>query len=74
MELLKQIVPSVKRVIVLEVPSGTNYEASHKRIWAAGERLGLHLVSVQAESTDKIKSDIAKLMTRGLGDAVFTPL
>jgi putative ABC transport system substrate-binding protein len=73
MELLKQIVPSVKRVIVLEVPSGTNYEESHKRIWAAGQRLGLDLISVQAESTEKIKSGISTLVTHRLGDALFMP-
>ena len=73
MELLKEIVPGVKRVIVLENPSGTNYEASHRLIWEAGKKLGVNLIGVQAAGLEEIKSKISALIARKLGDAVFTP-
>ena len=73
MELLKELAPRVKRVIVIEVPSGTNYEASHRLIWTAGKKFGLDLIGVQAVSRDEINSKISALITRRLGEAVFTP-
>ena len=73
MDLLKELVPGIKRVIVLEVPSGTNYEANHRLIWEAGKKLGLDLTSVQAAGLEEIKGKISALITRQLGEAVFTP-
>ena len=73
MDLLKELVPEIKRLIVLEVPSGTNYEASHRLIWEAGKKLGLDLTSVQAVGVEEIKGKISILITRKLGEAVFTP-
>ena len=73
MELLQEIVPGIKRVIVLEISSGTNYEASHRLIWEAGKKLGVDLTGAQAASLEEIKSKISALITRKLGDAVFTP-
>ena len=73
MELLKELVPRVKRVIVLEVPSGTNYEASHRLIWTAGKKFGLDLNGVQAASREEIHNKISALITRKLGEAAFTP-
>jgi len=73
MELLKEFVPGIKRVIVLEVPSGTNYEISHRLIWEAGKKLGVDLTEVHAAGHEEIKSKISALITRKLGEAVFTP-
>jgi putative ABC transport system substrate-binding protein len=73
MELLKEVVPGIKRVIVLEVPSGTNYEASHRLIWEAGKKLGVDLTGVHAAGHEEIKSKISALITRKLGEAVFLP-
>jgi len=73
MEFVKELVPGIKRVIVLEVPSGTNYKESHRRTEEAGERLGLHLNYVQANSLEEIKRKMAVLITRKLGQAVFAP-
>jgi len=73
MELLKDLVPAVKRVIVLEALSGTNYEASHRLIWEAGKKLGINLTGAQAAGPEEIKSKISTFITRKLGEAVFTP-
>jgi len=73
MELLKELVPGIKRVIVLEVPSGTNYEANHRLIWEAGKKLGVDLAGVHAADLEEIKSKISALITRKLGEAVFIP-
>ena len=73
MDLLKELVPEIRRVIVLEVPSGTNYEASHRLIWEAGRKLGLDLTSVQAAGLEEIRAKISTMITRKLGEAVFTP-
>ena len=73
MELLTELIPGARRVIVLEVPSGTNYEEAHRRIQEAGKKLGLDLNYVLANSLEEIKSKISVLITRKLGEAVFTP-
>jgi len=73
MELLKELVPRVKRVITLQVPSGTNYEKARHLTLEAARKLGLVLVEVEVSNHEEIKSKISGLVTRKLGDGVFIP-
>ncbi len=73
MELLKELVPGVKRVIALQVPSGTNYKETRHLTLEAARKVGLVLVEVQASGHEEIKSKTSSFVARKLGDAVFLP-
>ena len=73
MELLKELTPGIKRVIALQVPSGTNYEEVRRLILKAAKKLGLALVEVEPSGYEELKSKISGFVTRKLGDAVFLP-
>ena len=73
MELLKELTPGIKRVIALQVPSGTNYEEVRRLTLKAAKKLGLALVEVEPSGYEELKSKISGFVTRKLGDAVFLP-
>ena len=73
MELLKELTPGIKRVIALQVPSGTNYEEVRRLTLKAAKKLGLALVEVEPSGYEELNSKISGFVTRKLGDAVFLP-
>lgn len=73
MELLKELVPQLKRVIVLQAPSATNYEKSRRLTEEAAKRLGLEIAEVQALNVKHFKEKILPLINRQLGQAFFLP-
>jgi putative tryptophan/tyrosine transport system substrate-binding protein len=76
MELLKNLAPKIRRVIVLVAPAGIGI--THERFVAdareAAKKLGLEpvLLEVQAKNAEEMKQKIP-LIKRSLGDALFLP-
>ena len=73
MELLKELVPGIKRVISLNNPGGANYEAHLNATREAARRFGLELVDVNVSSGDELKQKANLIITRKVGDALFLP-
>ncbi len=73
MELLKELVPGIRKVIVLHNPKGQNYEANLKTTRAAAPRLGLELVEVNVESGEELIKRANELLNRKLGEGVLHP-
>src|SRR3989338_5319192 len=68
MEVLKELVPGIRRVIALHNPKSENYEANLKATRAAASRLGLVLVEVNAQSGEELIKRASELLTRKLGE------
>lgn len=73
MELLKELVPGIRKVIVLHNPKGQNYEENLKATRAAAPRLGLELVEVNVQSGEELIKRANELLTRKLGEGVLHP-
>lgn len=73
MELLKELVPGIRKVIVLHNPKGQNYQANLKATRAAAPRLGLELVEVNVQSGEELIKRANELLTRKLGEGVLHP-
>jgi putative ABC transport system substrate-binding protein len=73
MEVLKELVPGIRRVIALHNPKGQNYEANLKATRAAAPRLGLELVEVNVQSGEELIKRANELLTRKLGEGVLHP-
>lgn len=72
-ELLKELVPGIKRVIALHNPQGANYEANLQATREAAKRLGLELVEVQATTSDELIRRARALLNRRLGEGIILP-
>ena len=74
LELLKEMAPTTKRIILLSNPMGENYQAYLRVAREAAKRLGLELagLEIRAASGDEVKEKLP-LITRKLGDAVLVP-
>lgn len=74
MELLKELVPNVKRVIALQAPSATNYEKSRHLTEEAARKLGLELAEVEFLEADHYfeEKTLPRINLR-LGEAFFLP-
>jgi putative ABC transport system substrate-binding protein len=70
MELLKELVPRIRRVICLNNPEGANYEAHLHATRQAAKRLNLELVEVNVTSNDEVKQKISQI-NRKMGDGIF---
>jgi putative ABC transport system substrate-binding protein len=70
-ELLKELVPSTKRVAVLHYPPGTNYTSNVAESREAASRLGVKLIefNVIGEEFDKT----VRRINRAEADAIFAP-
>ena len=73
LELLKELAPSVKKVIAVHNPEGPNYKEHLQATREAAEKLGLELVEVNVTSPDELVNRSKGLLTRKLGGAVFYP-
>jgi putative ABC transport system substrate-binding protein len=74
LELLKEMVPTLKRVIFIINPKGENYGAYLRLTREAAKRLSLELADLEipAESGEDVKQKLP-LMTRKLGEAILVP-
>ena len=73
MELLKELVPHLKRVIVLQAPQATNYEKSRRLTEEAAKKLGLEIAEVQVPDRRRFREETLPLINRRLGEAFFLP-
>lgn len=73
MELLKELVPGLKRVISVHNLKGENYEANLKATREEAKRLRLELTEVNVSSSDELIRQAPKILNRKLGQAVFFP-
>ena len=74
LELLKELSPNIKRVIILFNPLGPNPEQYLQLSRDASRRLGLTPVEreIRANNAGGVKAGLASI-SRKMGDAVFTP-
>ena len=72
-ELLKELVPKMKRAIALHNSRGPNYETNLHATREAGKRLGLDLAEVTVSSSDELIQRATSLLTRKMGEAVIFP-
>ena len=72
-ELLKELVPKIKRAITLHNSRGPNYETNLHATREAGKRLGLDLAEVTVSSSDELIQRATSLLTQKMGEAVIFP-
>jgi putative tryptophan/tyrosine transport system substrate-binding protein len=74
LELLKNMVPKIRRIIVLVDVGGINSQAAFKVVRDVAPKLGLEPIElkVEAKNAEEMKQK-ALLIKRGLGDALFVP-
>jgi putative ABC transport system substrate-binding protein len=74
LELLKELTPTIKRMIFIINPRGENYEAYLRSTREAAKRLSLELTDLEipAESGEDVKQKL-RLITRKLGEAILVP-
>lgn len=72
-ELLKELAPETKRVIALQTRGGANYEEARRITREAAKKFRMALVEVEVKDSEEIKNKLSALITRKLGEAVFTP-
>ncbi len=72
-ELLKELVPGIKRAISLHNPKGVNYKANLEMTREAAKKLGLELVDVNATSGDELIKRAKEILNRKLGEGVIFP-
>ena len=73
MELLRELVPKIQRVVAVLNPKGENYEAELKATQGAAKRLGLGLLEVPVASQDELIKTVKERVNRNLGEGVFLP-
>lgn len=73
MELLKELVPGMKRAIALHNPKGENYQANLTATREAARKLGLQLVEVNLTSRDEAMRWAKGSLSRRLGDGLLHP-
>jgi ABC-type uncharacterized transport system substrate-binding protein len=73
MELLKDLVPGIKRVISINNPEGPNYEENFKATREAAKKLGLELVQVNVTTTEELVRRSGELLTRKMGEGIIYP-
>lgn len=73
MELLKELVPGIKRAISLHNPKGENYEANLRATREAAKKLGIELVEVNVTSKEELIKRAKEIFNRKLGDGVIHP-
>lgn len=73
-ELLKELAPGIKRLIILANPAGANYELSLKVAREAAKKLGIEQIELQipARNADEVKQKLF-LIERKLGDGLLVP-
>lgn len=74
MELLRELMPRVKRVISIVYSDNTNYEQVRRLTQEAAKKFGLTVVELSADRHEEIKTKLSALIKRRAGDAVFYSL
>ena len=72
LELLREMVPSVKRIASFNDPGGVNYQANLRELREAAKRLGFTLWEIDIHSREKIEKVLPSIRGR-TADAIFTP-
>jgi putative ABC transport system substrate-binding protein len=72
-ELLKELVPGIKRAISLHHIRGLHYQANLDATRKAAKRLAVNLVEVNVASSDELLRRAPVLLTRKLGEAIIFP-
>ncbi|MDH3445994.1 MAG: ABC transporter substrate-binding protein [Deltaproteobacteria bacterium] len=70
--LLKELMPTAKRVVVPHYPQGINFKSNISETRAAAGRLGLELVEIEFTSVEDVAKGMARV-NRSMGDAIFAP-
>ena len=70
LELLKELVPKVKRVVSLNYPQGVNYRDNLAAVREAAKKIGLVIKEVNASSRDELML-VIRTITRKAADAIL---
>jgi len=70
LELLKELVPKVKRVVSLNYPQGVNYRDNLAAVREAAKKIGLVIKEVNASSREELER-VIRTITRKEADAVL---
>jgi len=73
MEVLKELVPGIKKLISLNNPQATNYRENLRATREAADKFGLKLVEVDIASKEELILWAKNQLSRHMGDAVFYP-
>lgn len=73
LELLKELVPGVKRVASLNNPQSVNYKKNLLAVREGGKKLGLAIVEINASNREEL-TRVTTGITRKAVDAIFLPV
>lgn len=72
LELLREMVPSVKRIASIDNPAGVNFQATLRELREAAKRMGFTVWEIEARNREEIRRALPTI-TAKTADAIFTP-
>lgn len=72
LELLREMVPSVKRIASIDNPGGVNFQAALRELREAAKRMGFTVWEIEARNREEIQRALPTI-TAKTADAIFTP-